>query len=118
MDEANVLKIVVLNSDSGRKLNLYVRKDRLAAFQEALLRDRGSIFHPASNMPGLSWAAILGLDAIFDHRPQSFPARDIVKFLADETNPGEGAAPIKPHEVEAALERFAHAFPPDVSEDA
>jgi hypothetical protein len=118
MDEANVLKIAIVNSDSGRTLNLYVRKDRLAAFQEALLRDRHSIHHPASNMPGLSWSAILGLDAIFDHRPKSFPTHDIVKFLAENTNPGEGATPVRPHEVEAALERFAHVFPPDVSEDA
>jgi hypothetical protein len=121
MDESNVLKISVLNSDAGKKFDLYVRKDRLKAFQEFLSRRRwNGEYQPAtSGMPGLSWSAFAGLDAIFDRRPKSFPARDIVQFLADDINLGIGHAPaVTPHEVETSLERFSAVFPPDISESA
>lgn len=117
MDE-NVLKISVFNSDAGRKFDLHVRKDRYKAFHEFLMRRRwNGEYQPAvSGMPGLSWAAFMGLDAIFDRRPKNFPARDIVQFLADDTLLGDGI--VTSHEVEAALERFSAIFPPDVSENA
>jgi hypothetical protein len=118
MDESNVLKISILNSDAGRKFDLHVRRDRLKAFYELLMRRRcNDEYQPAaSGMPGLSWSAFMGLDAIFDRRPKSFPARDILQFLADHTIPVGG--PFTPHEVESALERFSALFPPDVSENA
>ncbi len=120
MDESNILKIPVFNSDAGRKFDLYVRKDRYKAFQGFLMRRRwdGEYQPETVSMPGLSWAAILGLDAVFDRRPKSFPTRDILKFLADDIVPGGGAPAVTPHEVESALERFSSVYPPDVSESA
>lgn len=111
----DVLKISVFNSDAGRKYDLYVREDRLKAFETFLLGRRDE-YQPEASMPGLSWAAFQGLDAIFDRRPKKFPTHDILQFLADYLH---GATPaVTSQEVEAALERFSCFYPPDVSEDA
>ena len=111
MDETNTLKISVFNSDNGRKFNLYVREDRYRAFQEFLTSRRGIAQPAAPGMPGLSWAAFLGLDAIFERRPKSFPARDILQFIAYDSGS-------TPQEVESALELFSAIYPPDVEVDA
>lgn len=118
MNESNVIKAVIFNSDAGRKFDLYVRKDRYIAFQEFLMRRRwrGEYQPAVSPMPGISWGAFMGLDAIFDRRPKSFPVCDILQFLADDIHPGDEAPAVTVHEVEAALERFAAQYPPDVSE--
>lgn len=117
MDE-NVLQISVYNSASGKKHTLHVRKDRLAAFYEFVMRRRqvGEYKPEPPGMPGLSWSAMLGLDAIFERRPKSFPAEDILQWIADDLHPGAGAA--TSHEVEKALEKFSAVYPPDVSESA
>jgi hypothetical protein len=120
MDETNVVKIAVYNSDAGRKYDLYVRKDRCLAFHKFLMdrRWRGEYQPAAPGMPGLSWAAFMGLDAIFDRRPKSFPVRDILQWIANDIIPGGGAPAVTPHEVESALEKFSAVYPPDVSENA
>jgi hypothetical protein len=120
MDESNALKISVYNSDAGREYDLYVRKDRLKAFEAFLMRRRwrGEYQPEAGGMPGISWAAFNGLDAIFERRPRSFPARDILQALADDIVPGGEAPAVTPHEVEKALEQFSAVYPPDVSEGA
>ncbi len=119
-ENPNILKIGVLNSEVGRKFDLHVRRDRALAFYDFLMRRRRSgEYRPAPpGMPGLSWAAFSGLDAIFDRRPKSFPACDIVRFLADDIRPGGGEGAVTPHEVESALEHFSEMYPPDVSESA
>jgi hypothetical protein len=111
MDESNVIKAAVFNSDAGRKFDLYLRRDRYRAFLDFLNCNRQPDVKPG--MPGLSWAAIQGLDAIFEKRPRQFPVRDIIAFLASDCTPA-----VTSHEVEAALECFAAVFPPDVSESA
>jgi hypothetical protein len=118
MDDQNVLKISVPNSATGKSHALYVRRDRLAAFYEFLMLRRASgEYRPEPpGMPGLSWSAFMGLDAIFDRRPKSFPTQDILQWIADDLHPGAGAA--TPHEVEKALEKFSAVYPPDVSESA
>jgi hypothetical protein len=120
MGEPDVLRISVYNSDAGRKFDLRIRKDRYKAFQAFLMRRRwNGEYRPVSGgMPGLSWAAIMGLDAIFERRPKKFPVRDILRHLADDSVPGGGAPAVTPHEVESALEAFSSVYPPDVSEDA
>jgi hypothetical protein len=110
-DPDNVQQISVFNPEHGKPFNLYVRPDRLLAFRDFVARDRRPAPPPA--MPGLSWAAVMGLDAIFAQRPKKFPVEDILLWLANDCAP-----PVSVHEVECALERFSLLHPPDVSQDA
>ena len=116
MDETNVLTISVFNSDAGRKFNLYLRDDRYRAWLDFLNRNRQPDAKPG--MPGLSWAAIQGLDAIFEKRPRSFPVRDILAFLASDYHPHSSCPPITTTEVGLVLEQFAKVYPPDAQVDA
>jgi hypothetical protein len=118
--EDNVLQISVFNSTTGKKHALFVRRDRFKAFQEFLMRRRwcGEYQPGPPGMPGLSWAGFMGLDAIFDRRPKSFPTHDILQFIANDIIPGGGAPAVTPQEVEKALEAFSAVYPPDVSETA
>jgi len=106
-----VLKIAVFNSDAGRNFDLYVRDDRYRAWLDFFNRNRQPDVKPG--MPGLSWAAIQGLDAIFEKRPKGFPVRDILAFLAGDPFCGGNSA-----EIELVLEQFSKVYPPDVSEGA
>jgi|SRR5208337_1389242 len=114
--DSNVEEIKVLNSENSTHYYLRVRKDRLKAFYEFIMADRRTVFVPG--MPGLSGAAIAGLDAIFDRRPFKFPAHDLLAWFRDNQTAYLGASPSPPigtMEIEHALERFAAAYPPDVS---
>jgi hypothetical protein len=115
MDD-NILKVSIFNSDLQRDFDLFVRKDRLAAFREFAASDRRP-GHDAP-MPGISWTATLGLDAIFERRPKRFPAQDILAYLAGYCTAHSHGDPLTPPEVERALERFSALYPPDVSESA
>jgi len=116
MSETNVLTISVFNSDAGRKFNLHIRDDRYRAWLDFLNRNRQPDAKPG--MPGLSWAAIQGLDAIFEKRPRSFPTRDILSFLAGDYHPHSSCPAVTPAEIELVLEQFSKVYPPDVSENA
>jgi hypothetical protein len=112
MAEPNTQQISIFNSDSNRPFNLYVRTDRLQAFHDFIIGER----HPeyrSSPMPGVSWAVMAGLDAIFARRPKKFPVHDILSWLANSLHPA-----VTTDEIEHALERFSALYPPDVSEDA
>jgi hypothetical protein len=107
--ESNILEVRIRNSENSTDYYLYVRKDRLQAFHD-LLNSKRAPETPAG-MPGLSWGAMLGLDAIFEKRPRKFPVYDILGFLAGDSG-ASGA------EVEKTLEKFAVLYPPDVTETA
>ena len=115
MTEPNVEQVRIFNSEVSTHYYLYVRPDRLFAFKEFVLTDRrpGT---PPPTMPGLSWSAILGLDAIFHQRPKKFPTNDILLWLQEQVDD----ITVSLAEIEDALERFSRQFPPDVSatEDA
>jgi hypothetical protein len=107
-------QIQIFNSELNRNFSLYIRPERLHAFYQFLLRERHADRQP-DPVPGISWAASLGLDAIFAKRPKKFPSNDIMIWLAF----GVTATPeVTKAEVEYALERFATVHPPDVAEDA
>ena len=103
-------QVRILNSENGTHYFLYVRPERLVAFVG--LASQGGGEPPGAGMPGLSWSAILGLDAIFSRRPKRFPVRDILLWL-------QGLAPGSSlPRLEAALGRFSALHPPDACEDA
>jgi hypothetical protein len=108
-NDPNVLEVRITNSENQTNYFLYVRKDRLEAFHNLLNGNRAP--NTPAGMPGLSWGAMLGLDAIFEKRPRRFPVYDIVGYLAAES----GAS--RP-EVEKVLEKFAALYPPDITETA
>ena len=109
-----VKPVRIFNSEDGREYTLYIRQDRLDRFFQFVTYHRDPEYK-SSPMPGLNWSAILGLDAIFDHRPKKLPAGDMIRWLHKEIsflsifNP-----PLTRDEVELALERFATIYPPDV----
>ena len=107
----NVEEVQILNSEINTRYYMYVRRDRLAAFRLFVLSDRRTVTVPG--MPGLSGAAIAGLDAIFDRRPRKFPVQDILSWLQGRI--GAAEPPVTAHEVEDALERFSAVYPPDAS---
>jgi hypothetical protein len=113
MSEPNNPQVQIYNSEYGRSFNLYIRLDRLQEFKEFVKRERYE--RQPSSMPGLSWPALLGLDAIFARRPKKFPVEDLLDWLASgiQDNP-----PVTKPEIEYALERFSSLYPPDISEDA
>jgi len=114
-----VEQIPVLNSEINTLYNLYIQADRLREFYRMILGNRWS-GRPPSAMPGLSWGAILGLDAIFDRRPKHFPVKDILVWLRDNITAYTGVTPDPPvtlDELEGQLVRFADAHPPGI-EDA
>jgi hypothetical protein len=113
--EDNTLKVSIFNSDLQRNFDLFVRKDRLKAFYDFTIGER----HPerTASMPGLSWAAMLGLDAIFERRPKRFPVQDILTYLAGSCTAHTNDS-VTPPEIEYALERFSMLYPPDISESA
>ena len=112
----NTEQVRIRNSENNTDYYLYVRKDRLDEFIQLVMADRAPD-RKASPMPGLSWAAICGLDAVFDRRPKKFPTSDIMNWLRwiilDQFHVN-----VEQGEVEYALERFSAVRPPDVSEDA
>lgn len=112
----NTLTISVFNSEQQRSFEMFVRKDRLAAFYEFLNSNRCP--DAKSGMPGLSWSAHCGLDAIFEKRPRKFPVADILTFFADHYIPRSPCDRVTPAEIEKALEGFAVLYPPDVVESA
>ena len=107
-------EIRVFNSDIQTYYYLHIRKDRVQAFYSLIAQER----HPArvSSMPGLSWAAISGLDAIFERRPLKFPVYDILHWFCDNalTYAPQFDPPLTQAEIEHALERFATLYPTDV----
>jgi hypothetical protein len=115
-----ILTISVFNSEAQRNFNLYVRQDRLLAFHNFLMRNRCPDT-PSSVMPGISWGAVLGLDAIFERRPKRFPVSDILTFLAEDYKNNTLPSSLPPPtsaEIEKVLGLFAAEYPPDVSEGA
>jgi len=115
MDE--IKQISIVNSEYGKPFNLYVRSDRLKAFYRFMINER----HPeykSNPMPGVSWAAVMGLDAVFARRPKKFPVNDILLWLSNDCIPHSDFPRITKDEVEYALERFSAVYPPDASEDA
>lgn len=118
MGDLDIKQISIFNSEQGKPFNLYIRADRHQAFGRFVIDERHADRQP-SVMPGLSWAAILGLDAIFYKRPKKFPVDDILNFLAHDIIPHSDFPPVTKAEVEYALERFAAVYPPDLAaEDA
>jgi len=118
--DPNTEQVRIRNSENNTDYYLYVRKDRLYEFVQFVMANRAPEYK-TSQMPGLSWAAICGLDAVFDRRPKKFPANDIIKWLQNLTiaNEWKFSSPIiTEDEIEYALERFSAVRPPDVSEDA
>jgi len=113
MEDFDVVKISVFNSVVGKNFDLYIRKDRLLAFYDLVMtrRNTGEYKPEPPGMPGLSWSAIQGLDAIFERRPKKFPAHDIVQHFCR-------AGDATPQEIEKALEVFSTMYPPDVAESA
>lgn len=112
-------KISVFNSEQQRNYDIFVRLDRLLAFYNLVNRARKPDT-PAATMPGLSWGAFMGLDAIFERRPKKFPTHDILAFLAKDYNERfYSEIPLATTaEIEKALEVFSTIHPPDVSEPA
>lgn len=114
MVEPGVEQVQIFNSEFNKNFDLYVRRDRIEAFYRFLLTER----HPdrrGNSMPGISWGAVLGLDAIFARRPKKFPVHDIILWLKE----GCVVTPeVTGDEIEYALERFSAMYPPDASEDA
>jgi hypothetical protein len=110
--DANIEEVQILNSEINTRYYMYVRRDRLAAFRAFVLSDRRTV--PPPRMPGLSGAAIAGLDAIFDRRPRKFPVQDILAWLG--TRLGSQEPPVALPEVEDALERFAVVYPPGAAD--
>lgn len=111
--DPNVLEVRINNSENNTAYYLYVRRDRLTAFYQFLMRNRCP--ETPKGMPGLSWAAMLGLDAIFEKRPRKFPVYDIINFLVNDYH---STPPATAPEIERVLEQFATQFPPDVAETA
>jgi hypothetical protein len=107
--ESNVLEVKIRNSENHTDYYLYVRKERLQAFHDLLNSNRAP--NTPDGMPGLSWGAMLGLDAIFEKRPRKFPVYDILRYLAADSG-ASGA------EIEKTLEKFAALYPPDITETA
>ena len=114
MSEPDVQKVSIYNSELGRHFELYVRRDRLSEFCKLVLAGRQP--DAPQGMPGLSWAAVTGLDAIFAKRPKKFPVYDIQAWLQQVLTGQE--PPVSKPEIEKALERFSAAYPPDISESA
>ena len=114
--DPNVLEVRIRNSENNTDYCLYVRKDRYRAFQNFLNRNRCPDTPPG--MPGLSWGAMLGLDAIFEKRPRKFPVYDIITFLAKDYIPHSSCPAVTLPEIEKTLEKFAAQYPPDVAESA
>ena len=112
----NVLEVRIKNSENHTDYYLYVRKDRLKAFYDLLNRNRCP--ETPVGIPGLSWSAMQGLDAIFDRRPRKFPVYDIVGFLMTDYVPHSSSPAVTASEIEKTLERFAALYPPDVAETA
>lgn len=116
--DPNVVAVQIFNSEYQKLFTLYVREDRHKAFGQFVLDERyrreaaGEPEPPSSVIPGLSWGAIMGLDAIFARRPKKFSTEDIVKWLQGDL------IPLTKGEVETGLEKFSQLYPPDVSEDA
>lgn len=110
--DSNILEVRINNSENSTDYFLYVRKDRLEAFYTLVYTDR--FVGAPQGMPGLSWSAMLGLDAIFEKRPRKFPVYDIITWLYTGcVKPG-----LTRPELEKALEQFATMYPPDVAETA
>jgi hypothetical protein len=108
--DANIEEVQILNSEINTRYYMHVRRDRLAAFSAFVVSDRRTAAMAA--MPGLSGAAIAGLDAIFAHRPKKFPVQDILNWLCGRVI---AYPPVTTHEIEDALERFSVVYPPDVA---
>lgn len=117
MSNPNLIEVRIKNSDNNTEYYLYIRKDRLKAFYDFLVDNRRPDT-PPSAMPGLTWSAMLGLDAIFDRRPRSFPTIDIVNFLVNDFHQHPSCPAVTPAEIENALERFSTVFPPDAAAGA
>lgn len=113
MSDPNILEIRIKNSENNTHYYFNVRSDRLKAFYNFLNRNRCA--DTPQGMPGLSWGAILGLDAIFEKRPLKFPVADIVNFLANDYIPHSSCPAVTSAEIEKTLERFATQYPPDVA---
>ena len=115
-NDPNLEEIRIFNSENNTHYYLYIRKNRIQEFFSLITKDRhtaGSV----SLMPGLTWAAVLGLDAIFDRRPEKFPVQDILHWFRDHQKQYLGEYPnptITVREIENALERFSTLYPPDV----
>lgn len=116
MTTDNIQEVRIRNSENHTDYYLYVRKDRLKAFYDLLNRNRCP--ETPSGIPGLSWSAMLGLDAIFEKRPRKFPVYDIVEFLRTDYVPHSSCPAVTAPEIEKTLERFASLYPPDVTETA
>jgi hypothetical protein len=111
--DSNVLEVRIQNSENNTAYFLYVRRDRLEAFYNFLNANRCP--ETPKGMPGLSWAAMMGLDAIFEKRPRKFPVYDIINFLANDVH---STPAVTAPEIERTLERFGTVYPPDVAESA
>jgi hypothetical protein len=107
--DSYVLEVRIRNSENSTDYYLYVRRDRLQAFHDLLNSNRAP--ETPAGMPGLGYAAMLGLDAIFEKRPRRFPVYDILGYLAGDTGASRA-------EVEKVLEKFATVYPPDITETA
>ena len=113
----NIEQVRILNSELATHYYLYVRGDRVREFYAFITADRKPDLQP-SPIPGLSWSAVLGLDAIFAKRPRKFPTHDLLVWLRDSQKGYLGEYPnptITLPEIENALERFSAVYPPDVA---
>lgn len=117
MTEPNVEQVRIFNSEVSTHYYLYVRPDRLFAFINFAVANRQPDY-VASPMPGLSWSAFLGLDAIFAKRPKKFPAADILLWLQEQIKEKTNGVLVGTIEMERILELFSREYPPDVGEDA
>lgn len=116
--DPNILEVRMLNSENNTNYFQYLRLDRLKSFYDFIVTDRRPSHCP--KMPGLSGAAIAGLDAIFDRRPAKFPYIDVLRWMRDNQKEYLGEYPnptITIEEIEDALERFSAVWPPDVRGD-
>lgn len=101
----------VLNSEINTHYGLKVRQDRLRDFYTFVMANRKT---DLLYMPGMSYAATLGVNTIFPKIPPKFPAGDILFFLVNHAPEVLGFTPDPPlttQEIENALERFAPLHP-------
>ncbi len=107
-------QVCIRNSELKTDYYLYVWTDRLSDFVAMAVGNRQANVS-APSMPGLTWAAILGLDAIFAQRPKKFPVEDILKWLQQQINERTNGIVIPIPELEKLLELFSQFHPPDVA---
>ena len=100
----------IVNSENNTYYYFTLRKDRLSAFFQFIVANRASGM-PQNIMPGISGAAMYGLDCIFyGPKPAKFPARDILDFLRNQQLEVLGEYPnptITSQEIEDGLGRWA-----------